>query len=142
MLPPGAHGELRGLLRRIPKPASDAELEIASNYYFGTPLHLERLMLGAYTVAEDFGSYDPFSGNYDAHEVFWAWACGPLTCGGTAGKSYGQFRYGHRHGRRLERWILSRRRDGSSSVRPAFAKVSRAGDGLGENTLNRCRGVL
>ena len=131
------------LLRGLPLPQSDAELEILTEYYFGTPLHLEKLTVRSYRVKEIFDDYDLFKGNYDAHGVFWDWALVKLTCGGTAAQSYGQFDCrGYRHRRRLERWICSRRQKDSRSVRPTFAKVSQVVDGPGENTLNRCRGVL
>jgi hypothetical protein len=134
-------------LQGVPKPESDAELEIVSAHYFGFPLHLRRLDVsrggGSYEVEEDFDSYDPFHGDYDAHRRFWDWAMGPLSGGGTARASYGRFRCGHRQGLRLQRWMRSRRLGNGSSVRPTFAKVSRANNGLGENTPNRAdRGVL
>lgn len=135
-------------LKGLPKPCSDAELEIVSEFYFGTPLHLRSLVAykhsGNYEVEEDYSSYNTFGPNgYDDHSRFWGWAIGRVYCGGTARASYGQFRCGHRQGRRLKRWILSRRTGDSSSVRPAFAKVSQVINGPGENTPNRSdRGVL
>jgi hypothetical protein len=136
-------------LRGIPKPESDAELEIVSVYYYATPLHLRKLDSygggGSFEVEEDFDSYNkPGSIDaYDAADVFWEWVLGPRCCGGVARASYGQFRCGYRQSRRLQRWMRGRRDGDSSSVRPAFAKVSRATNGLGENTPNRAdRGVL
>ena len=123
-------------LRGIPKPESAAELEIVSAHYYGVPLHLEKLSVGSFEVAEDFASYNTPGSiqDYARSDEFWTWVLGPRGCGGVAGSAYGQFRCGHRTRRRLERWIRGRRLGSSSSVRPAFAKVSRATNGLGENT--------
>ena len=117
----------------LPKPANDAELAIASEFFFGIPLHLRNLGSGSYEVEQNYDSYHgvgfAFScgscEGYDRSAGFWNWACGHLYCGGIARASYGQFRtVGHRDSARLLRWQVSRREDKGRTPRPAYVRLA------------------
>jgi len=124
----------------IPKPRSDAELEILSELYFGVPLHLSSLgaygSKASYKVAELYDSYhgkgfeqntdgEHRTGGYDHSKYFWEYVCGKLYCGGVAGCSYGQTHLkSYRDMRRLQEWVDSRRRNDSGRIRKPFARLA------------------
>jgi hypothetical protein len=125
-------------LQRVPRPQSDAEFAILTDWYFGRPLHLRTLTCYGnactYEIEEEYNSYHgagwEFSEGsicgYDHSRVFLQAVFGRLVCGGTARASYGQAKtHGHRHVRRLRRWICDRRRGTTdNSVRPAFLRLA------------------
>jgi len=121
----------------IPKPSSDAELEILSELYFGAPLHLRSLSAyessASYEVSELYDSYHG-SGwqfgkgdirGYDHSAKFWRHVVGELSCGGIAGRSYGQTHVqSHRDYMRLKIWVDSRRRKDSGRIRKPFSRLA------------------
>lgn len=145
-------------LRKMPRPRNDAELAILTTIYFGAPVGIADLYVrrdgeggacsGGYEVREDYNSYHGrgFVSSecfYDADSSFWRRVFGPLTCGGVARVSYGQFRAtGHREMRRLLRWMDMRRSGsrGCSLRRPLQRLAERYG--LGENRVTRDSSVL
>ena len=120
---------------RVALPQNDAELAVLSEYVFGIPVHLKLLSTYSYEVLESHNTYydSKFSmtahqSSYEVDHVFWATVIGKLTCGGIAHVSYGQFDYkGHRHKKRILRWIDSRhnkRGNKATVLRPAFVRLA------------------
>lgn len=117
---------------KMPLPQSVEELEILTEWYFGKPLHFRFLRVGYYKVEESYNSYHgpgfafDFSctKGYDHSRDFWNQVCGPLSCGGIAVRSYGQFNCrSYRGKKRIEKfWVNSGK--GSSSIRPQFARLA------------------
>ena len=118
----GCRLALHKLGKRLPK--TRKELEDLTEWYFGRRLNLRLRMYGSsadYEVSELFDDYDDrefaasFSArvgyhfsNYDIHGAFWNTIVGRVSCGGTAGRSYGQVdNIGHRHAKRLQKISMS-----------------------------------
>jgi hypothetical protein len=138
-------------LKCVPKPQTDAELEILSSIYFCKALHAEFRIWpstgnwagsGYYKIKEPYNSYHGTGFEYecrscvgyDKSAVFWDFVFGELYCGGIAGHSYGQFRtQSYRDMKRLMRWKDSRSSGDSGRVRQAFARLAKQ-HGLGENS--------
>jgi hypothetical protein len=127
----------------LPKPETDAELEIISEIYFGKALHLRKLSnYCSYEVEEDYNSYHgegyEFSEcnckGYDHSAIFWRHILGQLYCGGIARASYGQYKIkGYRNKKRIDKWIANRRNN-TNYIRPQFARLANR-YGVGESRM-------
>jgi hypothetical protein len=111
----------------LPLPETDDEFAIVTDAWFGMPLHVGVLSIstqfGRYEIAED---YDVFGTphDYDKSQRLWDRVFGPLDCGGVARTSYGSFKLGgHRHVRRLDRWVKNRA-TGVSYTRKPFKRLA------------------
>lgn len=120
-----------------PKPVSDDELAILSNWYFGKPLHVDfdfYTESGSYKVIEKYNDYhgkgyefgECCIHGYHHSRAFWNFVFGVLYCGGIASSSYGQFRANsERDKKRLMRWKDSRKANtGSGRIRKPFARLA------------------
>lgn len=134
-------------LRGMPKPGTDAELEILSEWYFGLALHFKKLWGFSMSVQESWDEMSGGSGaidDYNSSDAFWKHVMGgPLSCGGIAGSCYGSYNVnGYRNKKRLADWVSSRRRGDSSSVRPAFVRLAEQLRSSEGTPRIRNRGVL
>lgn len=127
----------RDILRRVPKPKSDAEFAILSEWFFGRPLRVTMSYAGQYEIVEKFDSYQDYQfhcydgersirglSQYDTEKVIMNLSFGVLRCGGTAGSQYGQTAYGYRDKKRMQFWIDSRRSKHPSKVRKPFTRLA------------------
>lgn len=117
--------DTRGLIR-LPLPETDAEFAIVTERYFGVPLHIKCLDNGYYEIAEDYNLFGSYSDYYTPKDL-WNWIFGRLNYGGVSRSSYGQFEpRGHRHAKRLRRWVLNRQKGGSCAnyVRKPFQRLA------------------
>lgn len=119
----------------IPLPNNAKELEIVSEYIFGTPLHLSRLDVyegASYEVKEYHNDYYDNKFNmashnscYEVDAFFWKTIIGGLRCGGIGGHSYGQTEIiGYRNKKRLQRLSFSLRNEGANYIRKPFARLA------------------
>ena len=123
------------LITSLPRPRNDAELEIASEYIFGVPLHATFDLWGSggrYHITEPYSSYHGKGFHYlsyscegyDRSAYFWKHVFGELSCGGIAGHSYGSFEVnGWRNRKRLENW-KSLKGKTVSAVRPFYERLA------------------
>lgn len=142
-------------LARLPKPRNMAEFAALTEWYFGKPLGLSRLYVsgggGSYEIAEDYNEYHGqgwlFStlsiDGYDYSGALWKHVFGPLSCGGIARASYGQFHIvgGYREAKRLAALQDSWRRKDAGRVRASLARLA-PNSGGGESAGIRGSGAL
>ncbi len=104
-------------LFRMPQPANDAEFAILSEWYFGMPLSVRDLRVGYYKIEQSYNSYHGKGfayhscslGGYDHSRALMNFVFGILGTGGTAEVAYGStMPHGHRHAKRLQRWVRDR----------------------------------
>jgi hypothetical protein len=129
----------------IPRPRNIAEFEVVSAWYHGIPLHIRTLRVSAkggfYEIEEPFDSYHgvgwpEMQHRYDYARAFLEHAFGRLGTGGTAARSYGDFRFvkpSHREELRLKNLQDSWRRKDAGRVRNSLARLA-PNSGGGENT--------
>lgn len=142
-------------LRALPRPRNTAELEALSAWYFGKALHIAALRTysvgGSYEVAERYNDYhgkgwlhsEHCIRGYDYSRDFWQHIFGPLSCGGIASRSYGQFKIegGYREKLRLKNLEDSWRRKDAGRVRNSLARLAPNGGGGESAGIGRSRAL-
>lgn len=131
-------GPMQQKIKLLPKPRTDDELAVLTELCFGLPSGLSRLLCGSYEsdtkfskmFSKEFLSYHGVSTGscrlYDYAGWFWNHVCGPLSCGGIAGRSYGQFKWtGYRHKKRIQFWEHDRRKNQGRPLREPFIRLAR-----------------
>lgn len=115
-------------LNGIRRPDSDESFAAYTERLIGMRLSVSKLSIygsgGSYEIAEPFDDtraamrkawlrrnprFTVGNADMDMNRLVMKGAFGELSCGGIAGHAYGQARVsGHRHRRRLERWVARR----------------------------------